>query len=137
MDYLLNMIFFKKGKNSDTLLGTEAELWAQMFLEQQGFKTVTQNFRTPQGEIDLIMRDKNTLVFIEVRLRSNSSHGGAKDSINYAKQQRLTKAARSYLQAEGLWDRVQCRFDAICLDKHPDGNQYQVEWIRNAFNAST
>ena len=137
MDYLLAMVFFKKRKNSSNSLGTEAELWAQTFLEQQGLKTVTQNFRTPQGEIDLIMRDKNILVFVEVRLRSNSSHGGAKDSINYVKQQRLTKAARSYLQAEDLWDRIQCRFDALCLDKNPNNNQYQVEWIRNAFSAST
>jgi len=131
------MIFFKKGKNSNNTLGTEAELWAQTFLEQQGLKKVTQNFRTLQGEIDLIMRDNNILVFVEVRLRSNNSHGGAKDSINYAKQQRLTKAARSYLQTEGLWDQVQCRFDAICLDKNPNNNKYQVEWLRNAFGTST
>lgn len=129
------MIFFKKRKDSSNTLGTEAELWAQMFLEQQGLKKVTQNFRTPQGEIDLIMRDDHVLVFIEVRLRSNSSHGGAKDSINYAKQRRLIKAARSYLQTEGLWDRIQCRFDTICLDKNPNNNQYQVEWLRNAFSA--
>ena len=137
MDYLLNMIFFKKRKNSSNTLGTEAELWAQTFLEQQGLKTVTQNFRTPQGEIDLIMRDNNVLVFVEVRLRSNSSRGGAKDSINYAKQLRLTKAAHSYLQKEGLWDQIQCRFDAICLDKNHNNNKYQVEWLRNAFSAST
>jgi len=128
------MAFFKKGINSKTPVGTEAELWAQTYLEKQGLKKARRNFLTPRGEIDLIMYEKETLVFIEVRLRSTNRHGHAKESINGRKQQRLIKAAHTYLQTEGLWDKVQCRFDAICLDKDPDNNnQYQVEWIRNAF----
>ena len=128
---------FKKRRNSELALGTQAELWAQTYLEKQGLRKANRNFRTRQGEIDLIMYEKNTLVFIEVRLRSNNSHGSAKESINKRKQLRLIKAAQTYLQTEQLWDNVQCRFDAICLDKDPDNNrQYQVEWIRNAFSSS-
>ena len=83
------------------------------------------------------MYDKETLVFVEVRLRSTNSHGSAKESISRKKQQRLQKAANTYLQTHGLWDKVQCRFDAICLDLDPDNsNQYQVEWIPNAFSPS-
>lgn len=131
------MTFFKKGKNFKAPIGTEAELWAQTYLEKQGLRKANHNFRTPRGEIDLIMYEKSTLVFIEVRLRSTDSHGNAKESINGRKQRRLVKAAHTYLQKEGLWDKVPCRFDAICLDKDPDnGNQYQVEWIRNAFSSS-
>jgi putative endonuclease len=118
-------------------LGTQAELWAQNYLEQRVLKKVKNNFRTAQGEIDLIMYDKETLIFVEVRLRSTNSHGSAKESISCRKQQRILKAAHAYLQTEGLWDKVQCRFDAICLDLDPDNsNQYQVEWIPSAFSPS-
>ncbi len=129
-------MFFKKRKDTNTNLGTEAELWAQTFLEQQGLKTITKNFHGTRGEIDLIMRHNRTLVFVEVRLRSTNRHGNAMDSIDKRKQQRIISAAQNYLQIEGLWDQAQCRFDAICLDKDPDNSaQYQVEWLRNAFSA--
>ncbi len=129
-------MFFKKGKKTKGSLGTEAEIWAQTFLEQQGLTVVTQNYRTTRGEIDLIMQDENTLVFVEVRLRGSTRHGSAKESINPTKQHRLVYAAEHYLQTKNLSDQAQCRFDAICLDKDPDNdNQYRVEWLRNAFSA--
>lgn len=129
-------MFLKKRNVASTNLGTEAELWAQTFLEQHGLKTITKNFHSARGEIDLIMRHGHTLVFVEVRLRSTNRHGNAMDSIDKRKQQRIISAAQNYLQTEGLWDQVQCRFDAICLDKDPDNStQYQVEWLRNAFSA--
>lgn len=129
-------MLFKKNLLSSKPLGTQAELWAQMYLEQQGLVTIAQNFRIKQGEIDLIMRDDEILVFVEVRLRSAGSYGNAKESIHRRKQQRLIKAAKFYLQSKNLWNQVACRFDAICLDSTPDNSaQYQVEWLRDAFSA--
>jgi putative endonuclease len=129
-------MFFTKKNESSSSIGTEAELWAQTFLEQQGLTIITKNFHTARGEIDLIMYHGHTLVFVEVRLRSTNRYGNAVDSIDKRKQQRIISAAQNYLQSKGLWDQVQCRFDAICLDKDPDNNtQYRVEWLRNAFSA--
>lgn len=127
-------MFFKKYKRTHSNRGTQAEHWAQMYLERQGLKTITKNFHAARGEIDLIMRHDQTLVFVEVRLRSTNSHGSALESIDKKKQQCLISAAQEYLQAEGLWEKAECRFDAICLDKDPNNSQqYQVEWLRNAF----
>ena len=126
---------FRQENNTDGNLGARAEQWAQQYLKNQGLNIVTNNYRTPQGEIDRIMREGNTLVFVEVRLRSARTFGSAAESIDARKQQRLIRAAKHYLQAEEIWDQVPCRFDAICLGKDPDNsNKYQVEWLRNAFS---
>jgi putative endonuclease len=128
-------VIFRKKPHVDVKLGAHAEQWAQQYLETQGLAIVANNYRSPRGEIDLIMREENTLIFVEVRLRSNKQFGSAADSIDARKQQHLIHAAQHYLQSKKLWDQVPCRFDAICLIKDPDnGNKYQVEWLRNAFS---
>lgn len=128
-------MIFRKKTNVDDNLGARAEQWAQQYLETQGLAIVANNYRSPRGEIDLIMREKNMLIFVEVRLRSNKQFGSAADSIDTKKQRHLIHAAQHYLQSKKLWDQVPCRFDAICLTKDPDnGNKYQVEWLRNAFS---
>ncbi len=107
--------------------GNAAEQIAATFLQQKGLILVEKNFHCKYGEIDLIMRDAKTLVFVEVRLRSNANFGGAAMSINQAKQQKLTRTAERYLQIHG--DSA-CRFDAILMQT-TDINA--VEWIQNAF----
>ena len=109
--------------------GDDAEQLAADFLHQRGLRVVERNYRCRGGEIDLICEDGKTLVFIEVRLRSNERFGGAAASITGAKQQRVILAARHYLAS-----RVErpCRFDAVLLDRlDPD----HIEWIKNAFDA--
>ncbi|MGZ8258446.1 MAG: YraN family protein [Methylotenera sp.] len=107
--------------------GNAAEQIAATFLQQKGLILVEKNFRCIYGEIDLIMREAKTLVFIEVRLRSNANFGGAAMSINQSKQQKLTRTAERYLQIHG---NSACRFDAILMQS-TDINA--VEWIQNAF----
>ncbi len=107
--------------------GTAAEQIAATFLQQKGLILLEKNFRCVHGEIDLIMRDKNTLVFVEVRLRSNTNFGGAAMSINHAKQTKLTRTAERYLQIHGI---TTCRFDAILMHSI---NLNAVQWIQNAF----
>jgi putative endonuclease len=111
-------------------LGSEAENIAAIHLQQQGLILLTSNYRCKFGEVDLIMRDSKTLVFVEVRLRSNSRFGGAGASITTAKQRKLTRTAEHYLQQHG---NSACRFDAVLMDK---ANLQNIEWIRNAFDAS-
>lgn len=109
--------------------GLAAESAAVCFLQQQGLSLVAQNYSCRHGEIDLVMRDGRTLVFIEVRLRSNQAFASAADSIDQRKQQKLIRAAQYYLQQHDL--NCPCRFDAILFDN----THYQSpNWIRNAID---
>lgn len=107
--------------------GQAAEKIAATFLQKNGLKLLEKNFRCRHGEIDLIMHDGKTLVFVEVRLRSNARFGGAGMSINQAKQQKLARTAEFYLQMHG---ESFCRFDAILMHAL---DITAVEWIKNAF----
>jgi len=109
--------------------GLEAEKLAATFLQNHGLKMVTQNYHCRFGEIDLIMMDAKTLVFIEVRLRTNQQFGNAGTSITTNKKHKLILTAQHYLQTHG---DSQCRFDAVLMSKLDITN---IEWVRNAFDA--
>lgn len=121
-----------QGKPSTKALGDAAETQALRYLQSQALTLVERNYRTPGrggGEIDLIMRDTDgTLVFVEVRARSRSAHGGALASVTVTKQRRIIWAARHFLIRFSPWPP--CRFDVVALES--DG---KVQWIRAAFNA--
>lgn len=118
--------------NTSKKMGEEAERLAQRYLEQRGLTLVTRNYRCRRGEIDLIMRDGNFLVFIEVRYRKNAVYGSALESVTRKKQRRLLLAANYYLQNERLSEDILCRFDVISAL-----GQYnpEINWIKNAFQA--
>lgn len=103
---------------------------AAQFLRAQGLKLLQQNYRCRYGEIDLVLQDAGTLVFAEVRLRTNSGFGGAAASITHDKQRKLILAAQHYLAR--LSPVPACRFDAVLLDTLEDA---QPQWIRSAFTA--
>ncbi|MCL2298281.1 MAG: YraN family protein [Proteobacteria bacterium] len=111
--------------------GQEAETLAAAFLERQGLTVVARNVRNRYGEIDIIAREGDTLVFVEVRLRGSATFGGAVASISAQKQQRLWRAAQCYLVALGR--EPPCRFDAILLETL-DGDQ--LHWQRDILDAS-
>lgn len=97
-----------------TQLGRAAEDRALAWLEAQGLVLVARNVRSRRGEIDLVMRDGQVLVFVEVRQRRSAAHGGAAASIDASKQARMWQAAEFYLLRQR---RPQtCRFDAVCID---------------------
>lgn len=103
--------------------GQAAEDTALAYLKQHGLALIHKNFISRFGEIDLIMRDNDTLVFVEVRKR----HTGIRDaieSITNAKQRKLVKSAQYYLLKTGF--DVACRFDAVLLD-----NSQRIEWLKN------
>jgi putative endonuclease len=110
--------------------GSAAENIAAMYLQQKGLKLLDRNYSCRYGEIDLIMQEGKTLVFVEVRLRSSSSFGGAAISITAGKQQKIIRTAEQYLQKHG---NASCRFDVILMNR---AHQDSVEWIANAFDAS-
>jgi putative endonuclease len=107
--------------------GQLAEDLAASYLKRHGLKLLTSNYRCRFGEIDLIMQDGPTLVFVEVRMRSNPNFGSAAESITPAKQKRLIVTAQHYMQQHG---EKKSRFDAIIMSSlSTDG----IEWLRNAF----
>jgi len=110
--------------------GAQAEQWAAQYLQRQGLKLVAQNYRSRFGEIDLIMQDGATLVFVEVRLRRNADFGGAAASIDTRKQQRIIRTAQQYLTS--LARIPLCRFDAVLMS---DANDRDTQWLKNAFDA--
>lgn len=107
--------------------GQLAEDLAASYLKRHGLKLLTSNYRCRFGEIDLIMQDGPTLVFVEVRMRTNLNFGSAAESITPAKQKRLIVTAQHYMQQHG---EKNSRFDAIIMSSlSTDG----IEWLRNAF----
>ena len=107
--------------------GPAAEKLAAEFLQRNGVRLIESNFRSQHGEIDLILRDGDTLVFAEVRLRSNAAFGGAAASITSAKQAKIVRTAQYYLQHTR--SKAPCRFDAVLLESL---DAARVEWIKNA-----
>lgn len=114
---------FQASNNS----GVKYEQQALAFLQQQGLLLVCQNFYCRFGEIDLIMSDQDTLVFIEVRYRKNQDYGGAPASVTYQKQQKLIKTAKHYLSQ--LNSEPYCRFDVVAISEKTSTPQ----WIQDAF----
>lgn len=110
--------------------GALAEQSAALYLQKQGLKLVEQNFRSRFGEIDLIMMDGATLVFVEVRMRQNPNFGGAAASIDHNKQQRIIRTSQQYLSC--MTHTPACRFDAILMGDVRGNN---VQWLKNAFDA--
>ncbi|MFK0572893.1 YraN family protein [Endozoicomonas sp.] len=113
--------------------GVQAEKRALLFLKQQGLTLLHTNFACKTGEVDLIMLDQSTLVFIEVRFRNRSKYGNAASSINGHKQKKIRNTAAVYLQNHRQHNHRICRFDAISIDNHDANGQNSLEWIKSAF----
>lgn len=109
-------------------LGQAAEEKAAKYLQQHGLRIVARNWQCRTGEIDIIARDGETLVFVEVRQRASNKFGGAAASISAAKRSKLIATAQMYLQT--LAAMPACRFDALCFEGE------QLEWLKNCIDAS-
>ena len=111
--------------------GDAAEDSALRHLRSQGLRLLTRNFRCRGGELDLVMRDGDILVFIEVRARRSGRFGNAEESVTATKQARLRRAAELDLLKHPRYNDLACRFDVVALSEaapSPD-----INWIRNAF----
>ncbi|AGH80671.1 hypothetical protein PCNPT3_03645 [Psychromonas sp. CNPT3] len=109
--------------------GNKAEQQALLYLQEQGLVLLYRNYYCSYGEIDLIMRDKQTLVFIEVRYRKNNAFGGALASISPSKQRKIIATAAFFLAKQQ--NEYDCRFDAVAIDDSATSPQ----WIQGAFQA--
>ncbi len=113
--------------------GQQAEDLACQHLCARGLRLVERNYRCRFGEIDLIMRDAGTVVFVEVRCRQNRRYVSALESIDDRKQQKLIRTAAHYLQKHGLTDRYPARFDVITMSTTGAAWERDLEWLADAF----
>ena len=112
-------------------LGKKHEQLACEFLQARGLNLMERNYRCRLGELDLIMRDGSSVVFVEVRFRRNCRYGSPAETVNSAKQKRLIRTASLYLQSRRI--DASCRFDVVAVvGEAPDTT---LRWIKNAFQA--
>lgn len=115
--------------------GVAYEQLASAYLQEFGLQPVASNYQCRLGEIDLIMREQNTLVFVEVRYRLRSDFMSPVISINLKKQQKLLRTAQVYLKHHGLTDAVPCRIDLIGITRCKQTGVLIYEWIKNAIES--
>jgi putative endonuclease len=113
------------------ILGDRGERAAARFLRRKGFRIITRGYRTPQGEIDLIARDGDRLVIVEVKTRRR---GDPAEAVTPAKQRRLTLAANHFLKRHRLLD-LPCRYDIVAIIWPEDDRRPRIEHIEDAFEA--
>ncbi|TWI58463.1 putative endonuclease [Pseudomonas duriflava] len=115
--------------------GLAAENLALDHLQRHRLKLLVRNWSCRLGELDLVMLDGDTVVFVEVRSRRHSAWGGAIESVDARKRQRLVAAAESFLQNETRWARQPCRFDVVAISPTATAQPLRLEWIKNAFDS--
>ena len=115
-------------------LGRSAEDLAAEFLEAQGLTVLLRNYRRRSGELDVVARDGDVLVVVEVRTRSSEDFGGAAASIDGWKQHKIIRVTSQLLQQRKDLARLRVRFDVIVIHGVGDASP-RVEWMKHAFEA--
>jgi putative endonuclease len=115
-----------KTKAAHLLRGKSAEDQAHDYLIKQGLKPVCRNYRCKQGELDLVMRDQQALVIVEVRYRKSAIYGSALESVTASKQAKVIAATHHYLAKQSL--DCPLRFDVIAIC-----GTGEINWVKNAF----
>ena len=111
--------------------GAQWEKTAESFLRSQGLKLLQRNFSSRFGEIDLIMEDEETVVFIEVKYRAQNQHGSGADAVTFQKQARISRTAAWFLAKNPHKAEQFCRFDVVSID--PLKTDQRINWIKGAF----
>lgn len=117
---------FDKLRPSHLIQGERSEQLACRYLLKQGLELVEKNFRSKHGELDLILRDQQRLIIVEVRFRKTATYGGAIESITKKKQSRIIAATEYYLMINKINSPI--RFDVITMS-----TDSEINWIKNAF----
>ena len=115
-------------------LGKRGEELAIGFLEDRGYCIIERNFRCRLGELDIIAKEDNQIVFIEVKTRMSTTFGLPQESLHYSKKKRLTRLASLYLANHHL-QKASCRFDVIAITVKGE-RVHAIDLIKNAFEAT-
>ncbi len=108
---------------------------AARMLRRAGLTLITRNYRCKLGEIDLVCRDGDTLVFVEVRYRSSRGYAGAAASVTAGKQRKLLATAQHYLQKHQLSEQTPCRIDVVAIDAGQRPGEDEIQWLKNAIGS--
>lgn len=119
-------------KKSPNQTGAIAEGMARAYLQDQGLTFVSQNYRCPQGELDLIFRDKTHLLIVEVKNRKNTRFGTPAECVSASKQRKIILATQHFLAVTQQPASLAIRFDVISIINL---NKHSIEWLKNAFFA--
>lgn len=114
-------------------LGKRGEKIAANFLKKQGYQIIERNYRAKMGEVDIVAREAETIVFIEVKTRRSTDFGLPEEALSYDKRRRLTKLALGYLSYYKIKDK-NCRFDVVSILMDEDRVK-DIRLIKNAFEA--
>jgi putative endonuclease len=125
------MFFWKKADTATT--GRLGETFAAEYLVRQGYEILEKNYRRQFGEVDIVARDRGTLVFVEVKTRHSNIYGTPFEAVDKRKQRQLSKTAQGYLLSCQLHDTA-ARFDVIGVTLDTNNQPVQIELIRNAFD---
>ena len=112
--------------------GDMAETLALRYLQQQELTLLDRNFRSRFGEIDLIMQENNTIIFVEVRARKTAAFMHPVESVDYRKRDKIRKTSQVYMHKTAAWNRFDMRFDVVALTGNA-AEHMQIDWIRSAF----
>ena len=110
--------------------GSNSESLAAWYLKKSGYKILEQNYRTPLGEIDIIAKEKKTIVFVEVKSRRSNRYGNPKWAVTTRKQRKISMVALQYLKSTRQMDN-RARFDVVTVISNQD--EPQIEIVKNAF----
>ena len=113
-------------------LGALGERHAARFLRARGLRLLEANYRTPRGELDIIARDRDTLVFVEVRTRTSEEALTPRASVDAKKQEHIERTARAYLRAHRI-PECPCRYDVVEVIATPTGQVREVRHLEGAF----
>jgi putative endonuclease len=111
--------------------GKEGEKIAAAYLEKNGYRIIEVNFRCTIGEIDIIAKEKNDLVFVEVKTRKSTALGYPEQAVGTRKQKKMSQLALWYMQKRKIVD-TNARFDVVAITLIPENNE--VRLIQNAFD---
>jgi putative endonuclease len=114
-------------------LGARGEKLAVQYLQKKGYKVIERNYRCQWGEIDLVARDKGSLIFVEIKSRSSSGFGLPQDAVDQFKQAKLIQVAKAYMAEHHLQETIPTRFDVVAVKLTPAGPE--IELIKDAFQA--
>ena len=113
-------------------IGTEGEMIASDFLKRNGLDILERNYRNRYGEIDLIAKDRDTLVFTEVKFRKDELAGHPIEAVNVGKQRVIRNVAKHFMYNKGYDDDTYCRFDVIGIIANGE-DEPDITWVRDAF----
>lgn len=126
------MMTDKRKNRNKRQIGAYYEQTAGRYLEQLGYKILEYNYRCRLGEIDIVAKDGEYMVFCEVKYRSDRKRGNPLEAVDFRKQQTIFRCAMFYLTEHGF-ENIPCRFDVIGIEGEPYNVNNKVSYIKNAF----